>query len=430
MEMITDMPTASQSAPSDLKFWDYIALTPLGLVSILVGAWVYTAFGEAEQDYLLYMSGFAFSLCALFFVLLAYVERWRLRRELAKQSLLHSVKVEVGQDLLTGFTLPSIPINPLFQIKVQWYKPTAQEYHLELFGGCLNELIKPKRRGKVHEVHRQITLEDIFGFTSFRWFETQACDINVYPQQTPSNELSLRRPQQGDDFYDHIGEPHGDLVEMRRYEDGDPLKLVMWRVFARTRQLVVRSPERSLAEKRDLVAYFMAHPSDEASASTARSYLDAGLLGEEYIFIADGCQAQARNQGQVMDHLLSSAQGESLSGLAELTSLPVQQQRGVIVFASAQSPVQDLLKVINALPSPPMIILSLTWEAQAFEVEKQEVNWWDKFMLSMEKQTNEQDLNFDDLKQLIRSLQVYQDPMLIAQPSGRQVHLDYFNQDR
>ena len=77
-----------------------------------------------------------------------------------------------------------------------------------------------------------------------------------------------------------------------------------------------------------------------------------------------------------------------------------------------------------------MIILSLTWEAQAFEVQKQEVNWWDKFMLSMEKQTNEQDLNFDDLKQLIRSLQVYQDPMLIAQPSGRQVHLDYFNQDR
>lgn len=429
MEMIEGLPTASKSIPNGLRIWDYIALTPLGLGSILVGAWVYTTFGEAEQDYLLYMSGFAFSLFALFFVLLAYIERWRLKRELAEQERLHSVKVEVGQDLLTGFTLPSIPINPLFQIKVTWYKPTAREYHLELFGGRLNELIKPKRRGKVHEVHRQVVLEDIFGFTSLRWFEVQACDINVYPQQTPSNELSLRRPQQGDDFYDPIGEPHGDLVEMRRYEDGDPLKLVMWRVFARSRQLVVRAPERALAEKRDLVAYFMADPSDEASASTARSYLDAGLLGEDYIFIADGCQGQARNHSQVMDHLLSSAKGESLSALTELTSLPVQQQRGVIVFASAQSSGEDLLKVITALPSPPLVILSLTWEAEDLEAELVEQNWWDKFLLSIEKEDAEKQLNFEELKQLIQSIQVYQDPMVIAQPSGRQVHLDYFNQD-
>ncbi len=438
MEMIDSLPNSpnekstskrfTREKSTQLKFWDYIAMTPLGLGSVLIGAWVYSSFGEAEQDYLLYMSGFAFSITALFFVLLAYIERWRLKRELAQQNRLTSVKVEVSQDLLTGFTLPSIPINPLFQIKVQWYKPTAREYHLELFGGRLNELIKPKRRGKVHEVQRQIILEDIFGFTSLRWFEKQACDINVYPQQTPSNELSLRRPQQGDDFYDPIGEPHGDLVEMRRYEDGDPLKLVMWRVFARSRQLVVRSAERALAEKRDLVAYFMAHPSDEASASTARSYLDAGLLGEDFIFIADGCQGQARNASQVMDHLLSSAEGQTGSALAELLALPPQQQRGVIVFASAQTPIEDLLMVITALPSPPLVILSLAWENEALDVEPIQ-HWWAKLLNSIEKESISPKLDFEDLKQVIQQLRTYQEPMIIAQPSGRQVHLDYFEAD-
>ena len=75
------------------------------------------------------------------------------------------------------------------------------------------------------------------------------------------------------------------------------------------------------------------------------------------------------------------------------------------------------------------MILSLTWEAEDLEAELVEQNWWDKFLLSIEKEDTDKQLNFEELKQLIQSIQVYQDPMVIAQPSGRQVHLDYFNQD-
>ena len=403
------------------QIFDHIAITPLGTFSFLIGAWVYVRFGSEEQDFLLYMSGFAFAICTMIFMFLAYLERWRLKRELSHMDGVNAVKVEVAQDFLTGFSLPSIPLNPLFQTTVSWHKPTAKEYHLELFNGRLNELIKPRRRGKVVEIQRVFILEDLFGFTSLRWIERQKCDINVYPQSTPSHELRLSRPQQGEDFYDPIGEAHGDLIEMRRYEDGDPLKWVMWRIYARNRQLVVRSPERALSEKRDLVAYFLAHPSDESSASTARSYLEAGLLGEEYIFIADGCVGQARNKAQVMDHLLSSAEGETLSALPELLNLPVQQQRGVIVFASALTPPDQILTVIDALPSPPLVILSISLtSSQAIAPEQP---WWHKLLKNTDQsESNSRTLDhLSAVKELVNHLSSYQKPLVIAQPSGRQL---------
>ncbi len=395
-----------------------LSITPLGLASIVVGAWVYDRFGQQEQDYLLYMSGLAFALFSLIVFMISYLEQWRLKRSLAGSHDHLSVEVEVGQDLLTGFTLPSIPTNPLFQLRVSWYRPSAREYHLELFNGVLQEVIKPQRRGKVVQVTREFILEDIFGFTALKWYQSQNCDLKVSPQTVSANELRLHRPQRGEDFYDPIGEPNGDLIEMRRYEDGDPLKWIMWRVYARNRQLVVRSPERALSEKRDLVAYFLADSTDEGSASTARAYIEGGLLGEEYLFIADGCRGQAQTANEVMNHLMSSVNAEPLSSLPELLALPAQQQRGVILFASALSPTETIMSAASALPSHPLVILSLPF--QMSEVDTTLSPWWTKLFKALT--TQEERLSIESLQRVVETveqLSATREPLLIAHPSGR-----------
>ena len=79
-----------------------------------------------------------------------------------------------------------------------------------------------------------------------------------------------------------------------------------------------------------------------------------------------------------MSQLLSSAEGKMLSALDSLLALPERQLRGVVVFASALTPPNELLRVINALPSPPLVILSLSFEPD--ELQSERPMWWAKLL--------------------------------------------------
>ena len=141
---------------------------------------------------------------------------------------------------------------------------------------------------------RRFQLEDLFGLTEITWYACQSCQLRFLPESAQTPTTQIQQPQEGEDHYDPVGQASGDLVELRRYQHGDPLRLLLWRVYARNRQLIVRSPERAFSLKHDLIAYAISHPTDEASASTARAYLESGLLGDDYQLFADGCLGAAR----------------------------------------------------------------------------------------------------------------------------------------
>ena len=103
------------------------------------------------------------------------------------------------------------------------------------------------------------------------------------------------------------GRVEGDLVEMRQYAYGDSMRHILWKVYARSRKLLVRMPERALAPGPVSVAFFVAGPEDEASAGAARLYLEAGLLGADLVFSADGSSAPARSARDAVEQLVDSA---------------------------------------------------------------------------------------------------------------------------
>jgi hypothetical protein len=211
-----------------------------------------------------------------------------------------------------------------------------------------------------------VKVEDLFGFCSVSWRWRQQADLTVYPKSVSVSAAPLQQLQEGDELYDPQGHPEGDKVELRRYQEGDPLKLVVWRLYARSRQLMVRTPERALSLKRDLVAYVLTDPTDEPSASTARAYLERGLLGEDFELYADGCSGGAKSAAEALEHLLASAKGEPLDALPQLLALPAQRQRSCVVFCSAATPLERLLILTRALSAPPLVVMSFP-EASAPE---------------------------------------------------------------
>src|SRR5262249_27748597 len=138
-------------------------------------------------------------------------------------------------------------------------------------------------------VVRRFLVSDVFGLGRFTVRRRSAQKIHVRPATGGVNGLELLPQYDRGDLTAHPeGTPEGDLVEMRGYGAGDPLKRVLWKVYARTGRLLVRMPERAVSPCERTLAYLVASLADEPSAGLARAVLESGALGADFLFAADG----------------------------------------------------------------------------------------------------------------------------------------------
>ena len=77
-------------------------------------------------------------------------------------------------------------------------------------------------------------------------------------------------------------------MEVRRYVPGDSVRFILWKTWARTGQLNVRVPEKAVDPSQRTVAYLLSGPGDEPAAAAARVALEQNLLGQRWLFAADG----------------------------------------------------------------------------------------------------------------------------------------------
>ena len=110
----------------------------------------------------------------------------------------------------------------------------------------------------------------------------------------------------GDAFSHPLGLDEGDRADLRRYSPGDPARFVHWKIFARSRRLMLRVPERALTPVKRIVAYFVSGPTDEASAGAARAAIELGSLGSDWIFGASGSADSVRTVPEAVDRIVRS----------------------------------------------------------------------------------------------------------------------------
>jgi hypothetical protein len=124
------------------------------------------------------------------------------------------------------------------------------------------------------------------------------------------------RPQfeRGDLTAHPDGSPAGDRVEMRPYAAGDPLKQVLWKVYARTGRLLVRTPERAVMPCERTMAYLVASPDDEPAAGVARALLEGGALGEDFLFGSDGTSEPTADRHEALEVVIRSAAAADRGG--------------------------------------------------------------------------------------------------------------------
>jgi hypothetical protein len=276
-----------------LRRWGRVALdkvptTPLGALLALSGWLAVRELGRKRQDIVLYVAGLgalAAMLVALVMVVAATLVLWRRTRGLASRS---PARLDAGRLVETGFAMPSWAALPLVSFAWEWLEPETVEVEPRRRDGRLVEEVVFGERGEHARTLRRVVVEDALGLCRLAFRVEEETPRTIYPALGRPLSVPLLEAFAGGDHVSHpAGPPDGDLVEMRRYVMGDPMKRILWKTWARSRTLMVRMPERAISPTQKTLAYLVAGEGDEAAASVARLAVESDALGPEWRFSAD-----------------------------------------------------------------------------------------------------------------------------------------------
>ena len=225
---------------------------------------------------------------------------------------------------------------PFIRVGWSWVEPPARVKQVKARRFRLEEEVIPQGRGLRDEVVRRIVVGDVFGLARIAWRTTEHRAIRVLPSVGGLRQMHVVRSLAGGEDISHPeGTPEGERIDLRRYVPGDPIRFILWKVFAKTRDVIVRTPERALEHARQTVASLVAGDGDEPAAGAARVAIDVGALGGEWVFGADGVPSPARAREEALEVLAKSSSAkpdEHGAGLGEFlrTASPGGGGRAVV----------------------------------------------------------------------------------------------------
>ena len=320
-------------------------LTTQGCLTLLVSSAALDFIAYGSMDLVV----FALAVCALSILLFCLLSTTiaglllqgkirKVMRNASKEP--KTLEVEAGYPNESGFTLPDPASLPL--IRLDWhisYPDAISTQSRRLDGKLLQESLIPHKRCLSQYIVRQFTVSDVLGFSRFSWFQKQERRLLALPQVNSVRPLPLLRSLTAEDCIPNAsGDPEGDRMEIRSYMPGDPVKNIMWKMYARNRQLNVRLRENSVFHSKRTVAYLLSSPGDEAAAAVARITLESGALGEDWEFGADGTRDICKELPAALQAVARSrALDEALTyGLDRFLPLCQGQNVHCIVFAAAR----------------------------------------------------------------------------------------------
>jgi uncharacterized protein (DUF58 family) len=316
---------------------DLFPLTGLGLLVVTTAALALVVYGLRRLDLVLLVVGGTFvglTAVSLLAVVATALGLWLYVRR--RKAPGEPIDVECGFPHRTGFSLGGVRFIPLVDVSWTWVQPPA-ELRLVLDRGRLTEEVVGLRRGMVPGVTRRMVVRDVLGLCAVAWCWRDDRPLRFVPTVGALRNLEVIRGMSAGEDLPHPEAPaEGGPFDMRHYSPGDPIRFVLWKVFAKSRELLVRTPERALAPARQTAAYLVTGHADEAAAGAARLAVAAGALGSGWTLGADGCPEAASTPGMALDVLTRSAATAEARGGADLADFlgrhGERQSARVVVF--------------------------------------------------------------------------------------------------
>ena len=286
---------------------NWIPLSAAGLVIVPLLFWARQRFGITQQDQIVLVATTVglVAIATLALMVLATAIRlkvWRITQDFEPIQMISGIPSQ------TDFKLPIALRNPFIVSKANWQSPQMTNSRFVFKGFKVTEEATAEKRGYSEAIIRTFVLSDFLGLCKISLTQKVAASATIEPNQGRAASVQLISQLQAGDTIPHPeGKPQGDLIEMKNYGAGDPLKLVLWKQYARTGRLLVRSHERSIAETERIAVAFVAGDQDEANAGVAFAMLDNQCFGTEFTFCADGATAPTNVRSEAKFQIIRSA---------------------------------------------------------------------------------------------------------------------------
>jgi hypothetical protein len=99
-------------------------------------------------------------------------------------------------------------------------------------------------------------------------------------------------------------------MDIRNYTQGDPVRYILWKTYARTGQLVVRTPERALQPSPKMISYLVVGEGDSPAAGIMWALVESNMLGNEWEVAADGFASGVTEIDDAKNVIIASANSE------------------------------------------------------------------------------------------------------------------------
>ena len=162
-------------------------------------------------------------------------------------------RVSRGESLMTLFNVRHKSLLPVSSVRVVINVPSASAPTQELSvltppfaGRTFRHMIRCPHRGSYEAGIVAVRAVDLFGlFTLTKKAKTRLVRVDVLPRVGKTNLLELKVSDVGPEVLSRATEDAASPSDTRKWQDGDVLKKVHWKLSMRKRELMVRTFEES-----------------------------------------------------------------------------------------------------------------------------------------------------------------------------------------
>lgn len=223
------------------------------------------------------------------------------------------VRFLMRTSVINPLPLFSLQLNPVFEgarITRSLFSIVGRSKQARI----LSEDIEFPHRGEWRLIEIRASLSDRLGLSSYEWsIKPSAAEelirVGPAPAYRAAPPIISSSVRSGDAVPD-IQRRDGDPFDIRPYQPSDGVRKILWKVFAKSGELLSRHPERSMTPEGQVLVFVSAGLPDDKACSACLDYLE--LVEEQALVLYAGCEgmhgcAPARSRSQALDLLVESA---------------------------------------------------------------------------------------------------------------------------
>ena len=156
-----------------------------------------------------------------------------------------------GEKLMTIFNVEHRALLPAGSLRVLLNVPGSSAQEISVAAPpftrrSFRHVVKCAHRGDYELGISRVAAGDIFGLFDFsRKYGKKLMRIEVCPRALQMEEMELRASDVGPEFRSRASEDNASPSDVRKWQDGDELKKVHWKLSLRKREMMVRTFEES-----------------------------------------------------------------------------------------------------------------------------------------------------------------------------------------